>query len=34
MKKRILSLLMACALALTLMPAASAAETATIQVGP
>ncbi|SCJ51085.1 Endo-1%2C4-beta-xylanase A precursor [uncultured Flavonifractor sp.] len=34
MKKRALSLLLACALALSLMPAAMAAETGTVQVGP
>ena len=34
MKKRIFSLLLACALMLSLMPAALAAETNTVQVGP
>ena len=34
MKKRIFSLLLTCALMLSLMPAALAAETNTVQVGP
>lgn len=34
MKKRIFSLLLACALMLSLMPAALAAETGTVQIGP